>query len=85
MKVQKRKPSHMPQEVSMANPAVLDRQMMPLLLTMKHVQDVTGLSKAKAYELAHSRGFPLVRFGRSMRVPREAFLRWLDQQAGAQE
>ena len=68
----------------MAKSAVVDQQTIPLLLTMKNIQEVTGLSKAKAYELAHSRGFPLVRFGRSMRVPREAFLRWLDQQAGVE-
>jgi len=65
--------------------AVVDWQRVPLLLTMKHVREVTGLSKAKTYELAHSPGFPLVRFGRVMRVPREAFLRWLDEQTGVGE
>jgi len=58
---------------------------LPLVLTMKHVQEITGLSKPKVYELAHTRGFPVVRFGRALRVPREAFLRWLDKQAGGQE
>ena len=58
---------------------------LPLVLTMKHVQEITGLSKPKVYELAHTRGFPVVRFGRALRVPREAFLRWLDQQTGVQE
>ena len=66
----------------MAHPAVTNADMLPLLLTMKHVQGITGLSKARAYELAHSQGFPLVRFGRSMRVPKDAFLHWLHEQAG---
>jgi len=85
MKSKARENLDIPQAASMAKSAVVDRQTIPLLLTMKHIQEVTGLSKAKAYELAHSRGFSLVRFGRSMRVPREAFLRWLDQQAGMEE
>jgi excisionase family DNA binding protein len=66
----------------MANPVVTNPEILPLLLTMKHVQGITGLSKARTYDLAHSQGFPLVRFGRSMRVPKDAFLRWLNEQAG---
>jgi excisionase family DNA binding protein len=58
---------------------------LPLVLTMRHIQEITGLSKPKTYELAHTRGFPVVRFGRALRVPREAFLRWLNEQAGVQE
>lgn len=58
---------------------------LPLVLTMKHIQEITGLSKPKVYELAHTHGFPVIRFGRAMRVPREAFLRWLDEQAGVGE
>ena len=58
---------------------------LPLVLTMKHVQEITGLSKPKVYELAHTRGFPVVRFGRALRVPRDAFLRWLNEQTGVQE
>ena len=58
---------------------------LPLVLTMRHIQEITGLSKPKVYELAHTRGFPAVRFGRAIRVPRDAFLRWLDEQAQHQE
>ena len=58
---------------------------LPLVLTMRHIQEITGLSKPKVYELVHTRGFPVVRFGRALRVPREAFLRWLNEQAGVQE
>ena len=58
---------------------------LPLVLTMKDIQTITGLSKPKVYELPHMRGFPVVRFGRAMRVPRDAFLRWLEEQAREQE
>jgi excisionase family DNA binding protein len=54
---------------------------LPLVLTMRHVQKITGLSRSKTYELAHRQDFPAVRFGRVIRVPRDAFLRWLDAQA----
>ena len=69
----------------MSEAVVVQREALPMVLTMKHVQDITGLSKPKVYELAHTRGFPVVRFGRALRVPRDAFLKWLDQQAGVQE
>jgi excisionase family DNA binding protein len=61
---------------------IRDPQELPAVLTMKHVQDVLGICKPKAYELAHTVGFPVVKLGRTFRVPREAFLRWLDKQAG---
>jgi excisionase family DNA binding protein len=69
----------------MATATVIDVAGLPAVLTLKHVQEVLGISRPKTYELAHTRGFPAVRFGRAIRVPREAFLRWLDQQAGVEE
>jgi excisionase family DNA binding protein len=56
------------------------------MLTMRQLQDYLGISRPKVYELAHTQGFPIVRFGRAIRVQREAFLRWLDeQQYGVEE
>jgi excisionase family DNA binding protein len=69
----------------MATATVIDVAGLPAVLTLKHVQDVLGISRPKTYELAHTRGFPAVRFGRAIRVPREAFLRWLERQAGVEE
>jgi excisionase family DNA binding protein len=69
----------------MATATVVDVAGLPAVLTLKHVQDVLGISRPKTYELAHTRGFPVVRFGRAIRVPREAFLRWLDEQASMEE
>ena len=54
---------------------------LPLILTMRDVQKITRLSKPKVYELPHIAGFPVVKFGRAFRVPRDAFLEWLEQQA----
>jgi excisionase family DNA binding protein len=58
---------------------------LPLVLTMRHIQEITRLSKPKVYELAHMRGFPVVRFGRAIRIPRDAFLRWLNEQAESEK
>ena len=69
----------------MAVAKITDIDALPAVLTLQHVQDVLGISRPKTYELAHTQGFPVVRFGRAIRVPREAFLRWLYQQAGRQE
>lgn len=64
---------------------VKDAQELPLVLTMRHVQDVLGCAKDVAYRLPHTEGFPALRIGKSIRVPRDRFFAWLNAQAGAQE
>jgi excisionase family DNA binding protein len=50
---------------------------LPAMLRMSDVQRFLGLSRPTTYELVHRRGFPAVRFGRVIRVPRDAFLAWI--------
>jgi excisionase family DNA binding protein len=69
----------------MATATVIHVAELPAVLTLKHVQGVLGISRPKTYELAHTHGFPAVRFGRAIRIPRETFLRWLERQAGVEE
>jgi excisionase family DNA binding protein len=69
----------------MSTTTLKDAENLPAVLRMRDVQDFLGLSRPKTYELAHTQGFPVVRFGRVFRVPKSAFLRWLDNQAGGQE
>jgi excisionase family DNA binding protein len=57
----------------MPTDTITDVPTLPPVLTMRDVQEYLGISRPKTYELAHTRGFPLVRFGRAMRIPREAF------------
>lgn len=64
---------------------VVDVAELPAVLHMRHVQEILGVSRVVAYELTHRRGFPVVRIGRCIRVPRDAFLRWLEQQARVEE
>ena len=64
----------------MPSASVRDVQELPAILTVSQVQQILGLSRPKAYELVHTKGFPTVRIGRAIRVPREAFMRWMDKQ-----
>ena len=41
-----------------------------------------GISRASAYELANTEGFPIVRVGKRMLVPMDALKRWVNEQAG---
>lgn len=47
-------------------------------LTVADVQCWLNISQASAYELTRRKDFPVCRFGRCIRVPREAFLAWVD-------
>lgn len=58
---------------------------LPLTLTVPEVGEVLGISRAKAYDLARSEGFPSMRIGTRILVPRNKLIRWIDEQAEARE
>ena len=58
---------------------------LPLTLTVPEVGGVLGLSRAKAYDLVRSEGFPSMRIGTRILVPRNKLIRWIDEQTEAQE
>lgn len=55
---------------------------LPAILTIPQIQEILGISRVMAYELAHRAGFPAIRLGRCLRVPRAALEAWLSKQAG---
>jgi hypothetical protein len=63
---------------------VKDIEELPVMLTMRQVQDVLGCAKDMAYSLPHRPGFPSLRLGKAIRVPRDQFFAWLSAQADAQ-
>lgn len=69
----------------MPTSTVKDAQELPVVLTMRHVQEILGCAKDVAYRLPHLAGFPAMRLGKSIRIPRDKFLRWLDAQAESNE
>ena len=50
------------------------------VLTVKDVQDILQIGTNSAYNLIHSKAFPVVKIGHSYRIPTEPFHRWLDGQ-----
>ena len=66
----------------MAIATVTDIKVLPAVLTVEQVQNILGLSRPKTYKLVNTAGFPTIRIGRAIRVPREAFLRWMDERKG---
>ena len=53
---------------------------LPITLCAEEVAQVLGISRAGAYTLMHSEGFPVIRIGKRMIVPRDKFLQWLEDQ-----
>lgn len=56
----------------------MDKRRLALLLRMSEVQELTGWSRAKCYQMAASGEIPSVKSGRSVRVPAEPFMRWIE-------
>ena len=53
---------------------------LPCMLNADKIAKYLEISRAGAYELMHSEGFPLIRIGKRMIVPRDKFLEWVDEQ-----
>lgn len=52
---------------------------LPLFLNSKTVAQVLGVSPSSAYELMHEPGFPVLRVGSRMVIPKEQFIRWVEE------
>jgi excisionase family DNA binding protein len=53
---------------------------LPLMLSAPEVAEVLGISRAGAYELVSSAGFPHMKIGNRILVPKDKFLKWIDAQ-----
>ena len=52
---------------------------LPIVLTADQLAQALGISRAGAYQLMHSKGFPTIRIGKRMVVPKEQLLVWLEE------
>ncbi len=52
---------------------------LPLFLNAKLVAKVLGVSPSSGYELMHEAGFPTLRIGSRMVVPKEKFIAWMEE------
>ena len=59
-----------------------DYSELPLFLNVELVAKVLGVSPSSGYELMHEPGFPVLKVGSRMVVPKEKFIRWVEQNTG---
>ena len=55
---------------------------LPLFLNARMVAQVLGVSISTTYELLNDPGFPTLRVGSRMVVPKEKFIQWAEGQSG---
>lgn len=56
-----------------------DYSELPLFLNADLVAKVLGVSPSSVYELMHESGFPVLKVGGRMVVPKEKFIQWVEQ------
>lgn len=56
---------------------------LPSILTVPEAAKIARVSTGTMYQMVRIEGFPVVRFGRAIRIPKQAFLRWLESQAAS--
>ena len=55
---------------------------LPLFFNAETVAQILGVSISSAYELLHEPGFPVLRIGNRMVVPKEQFIQWVEKHTG---
>ena len=58
---------------------------LPLFLNSDLVAKTLDIAPSSAYELMHEKDFPALRIGNRIVVPKEAFIRWVEQHTGGTE
>ena len=53
---------------------------LPLMLSVPEMAAALGISRAGAYELARSEGFPALRIGNRIVIPKDKLQEWVDKQ-----
>ena len=52
---------------------------LPLFLNAEMVARLLGISPSSSYELMHEKGFPVLRVGNRLVVPKEKFRQWVEE------
>lgn len=55
---------------------------LPLFLNAETTAKLLGISISGMYELMHEKGFPVLKIGTRLVVPREKFREWVEQNVG---
>lgn len=55
---------------------------LPLFLNAEMVSRLLGISSSSGYELMHEKGFPVLKIGSRLVVPKEKFRKWVEENSG---
>lgn len=58
-------------------------EQLPITLSANQVAQVLGISRANAYTLMHSKGFPTIQIGKRMVVPKDKLIKWMEAQTAS--
>lgn len=58
---------------------------LPAMMTAEELAGALGISRAGAYALIHSKGFPTLRIGKRLMVPKEKLSAWIDRNTSGTE
>lgn len=58
-------------------------EQLPITLSANQVAQVLGISRANAYTLMHSKGFPTIQIGKRMVVPKNKLIEWMEAQTAS--
>lgn len=59
-----------------------DYSELPLFLNAELVAKVLGVSPSSGFELMREPGFPVLKIGSRMVVPKEKFIQWVEEHTG---
>lgn len=51
---------------------------LPMFLNAEIISDLLGIAISSAYELLHEKDFPAIKVGARLVVPRDRFIKWVD-------
>ncbi len=55
---------------------------LPLMLSVKELATVLRVSRTSAYELTKTKGFPSIKIGSRVVIPKEKLIEWIDKNTG---
>ena len=58
---------------------------LPLMLSVPDLAEVLGISRAGAYELVKSKGFPALHIGNRIVIPKEELIAWIKRNTGGEK
>lgn len=66
----------------MKTPIYKSYEDLPLYLNAETISKALGIAISSAYELMHEKGFPSLRIGSRLIVPKEKFRAWVEEKTG---